>query len=401
MDDNGTRDHVDGDNEAAHALRALASVAADALWFAPAVQQIPDQGAVIGTVVPPQWQRKRSVAAPDLEVTLKNVLVGIVGACDAAVERRAEIVAEAEAEAFEIKVATPVTGGQPRSEHVKLIERGSATLSRFIPQIPNIGGVDRPQPLPRLDPVSTIDDVLDRLQDVIAWAVENRNGLGYFAAAYKRVTLAVKAGICNNDFTDGERMERFDVIFAQRYFDALNAYFDPGDQELPTHTWQWDFQGYEVDRPIILQHMLTSINAHVNLDLGIVAAQIGGDDMDSLEADFNQINAIMAAEMTVFLDTLAGLSRWVKVIRRLLVGEDFILGKVLAILRSQAWAFAKQLNANPSRNAADIGTHDAKTALLGAYYVFPTEGLTKIVQLIAAKESTDIAANIRAFDTGR
>ena len=85
-------------------------------------------------------------------------------------------------------------------------------------------------------------------------------------------------------------MARFDVIFAQRYFDALNAYFHPRDYQAPSHVWQWSFDGHEHDAPILLQHMLTAVNSHVNLDLGIAAMLAAEGNLASLEDDFDRIN---------------------------------------------------------------------------------------------------------------
>jgi hypothetical protein len=103
-------------------------------------------------------------------------------------------------------------------------------------------------------------------------------------------------------------------------------------------------------------------------------------------------------EVKVFLDTPAGLSRRVKVIRRVLPCETLVLNRLLIIFRDLAWAFAHQLAAKQARNSADISIHDSWAALLGTYYVFPTEGLTRIARWIADEESTDVAANIRAFE---
>ncbi|PRC53688.1 hypothetical protein C6A85_52575, partial [Mycobacterium sp. ITM-2017-0098] len=85
------------------------------------------------------------------------------------------------------------------------------------------------------------------------------------------------------------------------YFDALNAYFHPCDYEAPTHTWQWCFDGHEYERPdhpIIVQHMRTAVNSHVNLDLGIAAVMAAGDTpVEDLQDDFNRINDLLAEEV--------------------------------------------------------------------------------------------------------
>lgn len=47
---------------------------------------------------------------------------------------------------------------------------------------------------------------------------------GYFAALYRKVTSRAKQGIADNEFEDGSRMEKLDVIFANPY---INAYMAP------------------------------------------------------------------------------------------------------------------------------------------------------------------------------
>ena len=95
-----------------------------------------------------------------------------------------------------------------------------------------------PPPLPPLPPVATIDQVVDTIQTIIGWSIEASSRLGYFAALYKRITIAIRTAIAQGLFQDGPRMERFDVTFASRYFAALNGHFHPGQFPKPTHDWQ-------------------------------------------------------------------------------------------------------------------------------------------------------------------
>jgi len=84
-----------------------------------------------------------------------------------------------------------------------------------------------PSPLPPILPVASIDQVIDAIQGIVDWSIANESRLGYFAALYKRITIAIRNGICDHLFDNGPRMERFDVIFASRFFAALNGYFHP------------------------------------------------------------------------------------------------------------------------------------------------------------------------------
>ncbi len=52
--------------------------------------------------------------------------------------------------------------------------------------------------------------------------IANQSRLGYFAALYKRITIAIRTAVAQNLFQNGPRMQLFDVTFASRYFAALN-----------------------------------------------------------------------------------------------------------------------------------------------------------------------------------
>ena len=95
--------------------------------------------------------------------------------------------------------------------------------------------------------------------------------MGYFPALYRKVTVEVKRGIEERVFDDGPRMERLDVVFAKRYLDAFDAYMEGG---APTRAWVLAFETTGQWWPIVLQHLLLGMNAHINLDLGIAAARV-------------------------------------------------------------------------------------------------------------------------------
>ena len=70
----------------------------------------------------------------------------------------------------------------------------------------------------------SIDEVIDSLDKIVALSREKADRVGYFAALYRKVTVAVRDGIRRGEFLDGDRMDRLDTRFANRYLDALEAY---------------------------------------------------------------------------------------------------------------------------------------------------------------------------------
>ncbi len=189
----------------------------------------------------------------------------------------------------------------------------------------------------------SIDDVIRRLTEIIEHSKQRQSRLGYFAALYRKVTIRVKERIDARDyFEDNERMERLDVIFASRY---LHAYDQWQTEAHPTQSWEFAFQASRQWWPIVLQHLLLGMNAHINLDLGIAAVQtVGAEGLPSLHADFNRINDLLAGLVGDVKQELAWVwppLRWLN--RHLGTVETAVINFSMSKARDAAWSFAEQL----------------------------------------------------------
>ena len=71
---------------------------------------------------------------------------------------------------------------------------------------------------------TTINQVIDALEAVITESIATNSRAGYFAALYYKVTASVRDGIAKCQFENGPRMDKFDVLFANRYLDAYNSW---------------------------------------------------------------------------------------------------------------------------------------------------------------------------------
>ena len=69
--------------------------------------------------------------------------------------------------------------------------------------------------------IDTIEEVLEALDAIIARGRDEGSHVGYFAAVYRTVTAKIAEGIATGFFDDGERMQRLDVTFADRYRSSL------------------------------------------------------------------------------------------------------------------------------------------------------------------------------------
>ena len=236
----------------------------------------------------------------------------------------------------------------------------------------------------------TIDDVLEELDLIMAWSLDEESRLGFFATLYRKVTARVKEGIEEGFFDDGARMERLDVVFATRYFEAL-AHFARGER--PTAAWQLAFEAVDRWRYLILQQLLAGINAHINLDLGIAAAEVApGDELPALKADFDRINEILFSLVAEVEGAIGEVSPWIAFLERL-GGKagDALVRFSLSVARDGAWRLAGRLAPLPPAEwGPAVERRDASTAKLGREILSPGPFLRWGLLAIRLRESSDV-----------
>jgi hypothetical protein len=246
---------------------------------------------------------------------------------------------------------------------------------------------------------TNIDQVLQRLAAVIEEAKARDSRLGFFAALYRQVTLEVQRGIERGFFDNGPRMERFDTVFANRYLAALDAW---QSGSTPTRSWKVAFTAMEQPQEIILQDLLVGMNAHINLDLGIAAAQIcPGDEIQSLQGDFDKINQVLAA-LTSGVETVIGRFSPLFGLLEKIGGKDAaeVLNFSMDAARQDAWINAVILaHQTPALQALTIEALDGKVSFLGRLIANPTGVVGKAVELIRLTESDDVDAITDALDS--
>jgi hypothetical protein len=261
-----------------------------------------------------------------------------------------------------------------------------------------------PNPSLRLDRLAeprTLDDSLRGIDQVVDWAIKADSHIGYFAALYKRITLAIQDAIREGVFDDGERIEQLGIVFSQRYFNSLNAYFYPDQYQGLTLPWGVSFVGDQNHKAIMLQHMMAGLNAHITFDLGLATFAIAGNSLDTLEPDFNRVNALLCSQIPGILDVVEQLSPNLRWIRWLMPDEVGLLKRALTKLRRGAWLFAIYMATHPKNGREKTVNHEAWTAAVGSWYLQPSARWTPfpvLVRVIAKRESRDVAANIRALE---
>ena len=245
--------------------------------------------------------------------------------------------------------------------------------------------------------IETADALLDELRVQAREAGARDDRCGYFAALYALMTERVCQGLEGGRFREPERLQALTCHFALRYLGALYRY---RAGESTPESWRVAFDAGPTWRPIVLQHLLLGINAHINFDLGISAAQVSdASSLDDVEADFNEINAILAELLDDVQDRLGTISPWMRILDW--VGgrqDEAIVNFSLRRAREAAWDVATRyvpLDADARLGAeADL---DARIARFARVVLKPGRIISMAAVPIRLRERASVAEVIEAL----
>lgn len=157
----------------------------------------------------------------------------------------------------------------------------------------------------------SVEDVLAILGRALETARAENTADGYFPLVYSWETTDIAAAAA--EFEAPDELRRMIVVFANRYFDARQK-FRAG--EATTKTWDLAFRAARSSSALVVQHLLLAMNAHINVDLPIVAAETGIG-----LADYTRVDTILQRGIERIQEAL---NRTTLVLRLLdLVGGDF------------------------------------------------------------------------------
>jgi hypothetical protein len=249
-------------------------------------------------------------------------------------------------------------------------------------------------------PAKTIAEVIDQLDAISNQALQNADRAGYFAVLYKKVTVAVSVKIQEKYFDDNDRMEKLDVVFANRYLEAYHQY----KNGLPCSvSWQLAFDAARSWKPMVIDHLVAGMNAHIGQDLGIAAATVAtGDSIHGVHDDFIKINSILhelVNDVKTDLFDMWPLGKWVSVLQ---VGrlENAIAGLSMNIARDAAWKVAlayASLDTETDRQSFII-ERDKKVAAFGKKLLYPGLVLTGVIFFFRLFEFGTIPEKIKKLD---
>ncbi len=250
-------------------------------------------------------------------------------------------------------------------------------------------------------PATTISEVISQLDAIIQDAIKNSDRRGYFAALYKQVTVAVANKIKEgNFFEDNGRMEKLDVVFANRYLEAYNNY---RNGKPCSASWQLSFEAAKTWKPLVIDHLMAGMNAHIGLDLGIAAATVApGNAISNLKGDFDKINVVLNGlvnEVKAALFSMWPISKWIAGLHAGKI-EDAIAGFSMTIARDAAWqvALAYAPLDTPAAKEEYITGRDKDVAAFGNKLLHPGAFFSTVMYIFRLFEFGTVAAKIKKLD---
>lgn len=149
---------------------------------------------------------------------------------------------------------------------------------------------------------------------------------------------------------------------------------------------------------MVVQHLLSGMTAHINLDLGIATAAVAGDHPEEMYVDFFRVNQMLYEQVNGFQEMLNSVSSRMGWIDRLAGSLDERLAKIgISGARERAWRLAMELIDHPEHTDSITSSRDHETAHLEGLIL---EGIVRtrtVSRLITASEPSDVRVVIEAF----
>jgi hypothetical protein len=197
----------------------------------------------------------------------------------------------------------------------------------------------------------SIADLVARMEADLATLVAMDDARRFFHATYLRTTRAVADEIARGGFLDAAWLERWDLVFADLYVDALAADLTDPPQPVP-RPWRIAFDTAR-DQPDLppVRHVLLGMNAHINHDLPqALVAVISPAEFDDPAArerratDHRHIDDVLAARVGAEDVELSGASRQSLLDRLLRPLNRLSTRRLLTESRAKVWHNATVLD---------------------------------------------------------
>jgi hypothetical protein len=190
--------------------------------------------------------------------------------------------------------------------------------------------------------VDVIAEMEDRLEPLAATCSHD----AIFSLAYLRVTQNVKAAADNGYFADRGWLTQVDAVFAQMYFDTMDAW-KAGQTTTVPHAWRIALRASQDRTMSGLGDFMLNMNAHINNDFPYVLEKVGlvAADGTSHKPDHNAYNQRLDSLYHPVFDEEA--ARFDPMFNKFDLGpvDELVVSTIMRGWREMVWRHAEALAA--------------------------------------------------------
>lgn len=194
---------------------------------------------------------------------------------------------------------------------------------------------------------ATLAQAAERLEKMAHELSARGDRRGLFASVYAVQVRAMEQELAvPGRYTNPDWMRRMSLDFAQRYFDAFEAY-ERGDRAAVPTSWQRAFDHAQKAQGPAVNDLMLSMNAHINHDLPLSVAATQGKGPqkadflrfnDALKASVDDVQTLFTTQHLKTADSVAA-----KLDRAVGPLDEWGTGQLIAAWRSRAWRNAQAL----------------------------------------------------------
>lgn len=246
--------------------------------------------------------------------------------------------------------------------------------------------------------ISNLFEADQELSKIIDWSIAENNRFGLFATLHRRIANRLIEVSKLDTFSRPDLVEDLGVVFTNKYLRSFSNYLA---NKPHSKTWQLAFDYNKKTYPIILEHLMLGMNAQMNLDLGLSAAEVApGTSLLELRDDFRRVTNILSKVVDeiqqeivakwkplTWLETMSGQRK------------DYFADLSMSLSRDNAWNTAVKFALLTEEEwIEEEELLDAKIAEFGAVLKSQGFGMRSFMIFIRLLEKGTVAEKVKVLD---
>lgn len=260
------------------------------------------------------------------------------------------------------------------------------------------------------DPISSYQEALARLDQIVEACYHLESRVGYFAALYRHIVRKFQICYDQGIYATPTLIASLHITFVNRYLAALHqhALGTPASQP-----WQVAFDAAASPRPTVMQHLLLGMAAHILYDLPIALVETCSTaQLSQIQGDFELMNDVLC-DLIGDLDHDIG-AIWPALAAINAIGhsigaaEASLMSALVQGARADAWSIATRLSLmGQQQRATQIASRARRVAFQAALIANPPPPLGLMARIVRSSEPESVRQTIaflvhrrRVSDTG-